>query len=49
MNGPNAQNPIEVKVLGIVIDLPSSERRRVASALLKTVILEEEGREGKGV
>ena len=42
-----ASSPTEVKVLGIVIDLPSSERRRVASALVKTVMLEEEGREGR--
>ena len=45
----NAKSPTEVKVLGIVIEVPSSERRRVASALVKTVILKEEGREGKGV
>ena len=45
----NASSAIEVKVLGIMIDLPSAERRRIASALVNTVILEEEGREGKGV
>jgi len=42
----NARSPTEVKVLGIVIDLPSSERRRIASALVKTFMLEEEGSEG---
>jgi len=45
----NASSPTEVKVLGIVIEVPSSERRRTASALVKTVILEEEGSDGKGV
>ena len=41
----NAPSPIEVKVLGIVIDLPSAERRRIASALVNTVILEVERKE----
>ena len=36
-------------MLEIEIDLPSSERRRLASAVVKTVILEEEGRGGKVV
>ena len=47
----NACFAIEVKALGIVIDLSSSERRRIASALVKTVMFEEleEGKmEGKG-
>ena len=44
----NASSPIEVKVLGIVIDFPSSERRRVASAWVKTGILEEEAKDKKG-
>ena len=38
----NASLPIEVNVLGIVQEVPSSDRRRRASAFVKTVILEEE-------
>ena len=40
----NASSPTEVKVLGIEIDLPSAERRRTASAVVKTGILEGEGK-----
>jgi len=49
----NAKSPLllskalfltEVKVLGTVIEVPSSERNRRAWALVKTAILEEEGK-----
>jgi len=38
----NASSAIEVNVSGIVQEVPSSERRRRASALVKAVILKEE-------
>ena len=41
----NAESPIEVKVSGIAHEVPSSDRRRRASAWVKTVMLEGEGRE----
>ena len=37
-----ALSPIEVYVLGMVEEFPSSDRRRRASALVKTVILGED-------
>ena len=45
----NALSAIEVNVSGIVQEVPSSERRRRASALVKAGMLEEEEREANGV
>ena len=45
----NAPSPTDVKVSGMVQEVPSSESKRRASALVKTVILEEERKEGKRV
>ena len=45
----NALSPTDVKVSGMVQDVPSSESKRRASALVKTVILEEVRKEGKRV
>ena len=42
-----AKLSIEVKVLETVIEVPSSVRRRLASALVKTVILESKKKKGK--
>ena len=42
----NAPSPTDVKVSGMVKEVPSSESKRRASALVKTVILEEKGRKG---
>jgi len=45
----NAPSPTYVKVSGMVQEVPSSESKRRASALVKTVILEEVRKEGKRV
>ena len=44
----NALSPTDVKVSGMVQEVPSSESKRLASALVKTVILEG-GKGGKSV
>ena len=45
----NASSSTDVKLSGMVQEVPSSESKRRASALVKTVILEEERKEGKRV
>ena len=44
----NASSPTDVKVSGMVQELPSSESKRRASAVVKTDILERGRREERG-